>query len=114
MNLNILIKILSKGDVILSIKFLEKIKEEIVSKSRRYIEKYSEIYSNNNFFNWLLETSFHAYLLKDSIKKNLNDLYDYGFKFQSNTSKENKISCADKLLEKSIELVIDILNGNIF
>ena len=114
MNLNILIKILSKGDVILSIKFLEKIKEEIVSKSRRYIEKYSEIYSNNNFFNWLLETSFHAYLLKDSNKKNLNNPYDYGFKYPSNTSKESKISYADKLLEKSIELIIDILNGNIF
>ena len=114
MNLNILVKIVSKGDIILTIKFLDKIKQEIDTKSRRYVEKTSEIYSNNNFLHWLLETSFHCYLLKDSIKKNLKDEYEYGIKFPNNTSKEQKSSYSDKMIEKTVELIIHILNNNIY
>ena len=113
-NLNILVKITSKGDVLLIIKFLDKIKQELETKTKKYLEKCSEIYSNNNFLHWLLETCFHSYLLKDSIKKNLKDDYNYGLKFPDNIADKDKNSYNDKILEKSNNLIINILNNNIY
>ena len=114
MNLNILVKLVSKGDILLIIKLLEKIKIELESKGRRYMDKINEINSNNNLLHWLLETSFHSYLLKDSIKNNKIDENNYGLKFQNDIDEKKKISYIDTIIEKSNDLIISILNSNIY
>ena len=114
MNLNILIKIVSKADITLIIRLLDNIKQELDSKARRYIDKYNEIFENNNFFHWLLETCFHAYLLRDAFNNNIDDGYNFGFKFPSNMDEKEKKNNVGKILEKSNDLIINILNNNIY
>ena len=114
MNLNILVKVVSKGDILLIIKLLEKIKQELGSKGRRYMDKINEINSNNNFLHWILETSFHSYLLKDSIKNNKVDENNYGLKFPNNIEEKEKNEYIDQIIEKSNNLIINILNSNIY
>jgi len=110
MNLNLLVKIVSKGDILLYIKFLDKIKQELESKGHRFLEKQTEIISSNNLLHWLLETSFHSYLLLDSIE----DLNNYGFKIPSNINNEEKILYIQQILEKTNKLLIYIFNSNIY
>ena len=114
MNLNLLVKIVSKGDITHIMKLLDKIKQEIDSKSRKNTAKFSEIYSNNNYLHWLLETCFHAYLLKDAFNNNIDDGYNFGFKFPSNMDEKEKKISIEKILEKSNDLIINILDNNIY
>ena len=117
MNLNILVIIASKGDVLLIIKFLDKIKQELDNKKdKKYSEKCSEIYSNNNFLHWLLEISFHSYLLKDSILNKKNDInnYNYGLKFPANIAEKDRDSYINKIFDKANDLIINIFNNNIY
>ena len=110
MNLNLLVKIVSKGDILLYIKFLDKITQELESKGHRYLEKHTEIISSNNLLHWLLETSFHSYLLYYSIE----DINNYGFKIPSNINDEEKIEYIKQILDKTIKLLISIFNSNIY
>ena len=111
MNLNILVKIASKGDVLLTIKLLDKIKSELSSKSRGYLEKQTEIFSNNNLLHYLLETCFRFYLLS---KNNLKNESNYGINFPANINDKDKNTYIKDILEKSNNLLITIFNNNIY
>ena len=64
--LNLLIKIVSKGDIILINKFLDDIKKKSETK-----DKLEQILENQQFFHWLLETSFQAYMIKQILMKKI-------------------------------------------
>ena len=59
--LNLLIKIVSKGDIILINKFIDDLKKRNETK-----DKLDQILENQQFFHWLLETAFQAYMIKES------------------------------------------------
>ena len=117
-NLNLLIKIVSKGNALLSKSFLDKI--TYISNSKdiklvRFLNKQqNEIISNMNLLHWILETCFHIYLLKEQIKLNLKDEYNYGIIFPKNHSEKDIISDLDKMLESGNNLIIKMLNNDIY
>ena len=114
MNLNILVKIASKGDILLGIKLLDKVKFELESKARRYQEKQTEIFTNNNLLHYLLETCFRFYLLKEANKNNPKNQDNYGIKFPQNINDKDKDSYINQILEKSNNLLLTIFNNNIY
>ena len=59
--LGLLVKIVSKGDIILINKFLDELNKK--SESKEILEK---INNNQQLFHWLLETSFQAYMIKET------------------------------------------------
>ena len=59
--LNLLIKIVSKGDSTLIIKFLDELKKMVEIYDVKKI-----VYKNPLFLHWLLETSFQAYMIQES------------------------------------------------
>ena len=113
-NLNILVKIASKANIFISLKLLDKMKEELDSKNNNYEQKHREIYSNRDFLHWLLETCFRSYLLRDKMKKKEEDKFNCGIIFQKNTAENEKLLYVDKLFDKSYNLLMTIFKVNIF
>ena len=117
-NLNILIKLVSKGNATLSLNFLEKLNKILNSKefksNRLLVNLPSILLSNINLLHWLLETCFHAYLLKNSIRNNENDEFFYGIIFPDNLEKKERISNIEKIIEISNNLIIKIFNADIY
>ena len=110
--LNLLVKIVSKGDIILILKFLDDINPLKIK------EKKELIYNNIQFFQWLLDTSFQAYMIK-------NRKFDEGaflpgfcmnpFKEESGVfNEEEKKQKVEKILQTTNEFIIDILKENIY
>ena len=111
MNLNILIKIATLGKVDLIINFIEKIKQEIVTKSALSLDKTMEICNNQNLFHWLLETCFHAFLLKESSSNKTNINLDFGLQFSKTNEKSALI---EKMLSITNEILLTVLKNNIY
>jgi hypothetical protein len=114
-NLNILIKLISKGNALLSLNFLDKIalisNTKDIKLLRLVTKQQTEILSNINLLHWLLEESFHVYLLKEQIQGHINGEYNYGIIFPLNyTEKEKKVKI-DKMLEMGNNLIVKILNN---
>ena len=68
--LDLLIEIVSNGDLLLIQSFILKIAnliEDKNSEQKDFVEK--ELIDNNNLFHWLLETSFQIYILKNPDKE---------------------------------------------
>ena len=115
--LNLLIKIVSKGDIILINKFLDDIKKKNETK-----DKLDQILENHQFFHWLLETSFQAYMIK---KSNFDEKkFAPGFCIDpidedSSEKKhffneEEKRKSLDEIYQKTNELIIKIIKVNIY
>ena len=117
-NLNIVIKLVSKGNALLSKNFLDKITFIINSKDIKLIrlitKPKNEILSNLNLLHWLLETYFHLYLLKDQIKRNIKDEYNFGIVFPENYSEKERNEDIDKMIEMLDNLLIKIINNDIY
>ena len=117
-NLNILIKLISKGNALLSLNFLDKItlisNTKDIKLLRLVTKQQTEILSNINLLHWLLEESFHVYLLKEQIQGHINGEYNYGIIFPLNYTEKEKKAKIDKMLEMGNNLIIKILNNDIY
>ena len=64
---NLLIKLASKSDISIILKFLEALSEEAFKNEKEiHIKLEEEIKNNQNLLQWLIETYFHAKLLKEN------------------------------------------------
>ena len=115
--LNLLIKIVSKGDSTLIIKFLDELKKMVEIYDVKKI-----VYKNPLFLHWLLETSFQAYMIQES---NFDtEVFHPGFYIgpldedsleakQIFTEEEKKIKI-NEIFEKSNEFICNIIKENIY
>ena len=114
---NLLIRIVSKSDIILICKFLNNIKEKSKNNTISY-----KLYKNQQFFHWLLETSFQTFMIIESgFDKNK---FKPGFTIDpidEKTSEKNKI-LSDEEIEIKVkeiftftnEFIIDITKKDIY
>ena len=115
--LNLLIKIVSKSDIILISKFLKDLEKK--SEKKKLLENMNQsIY----LFHWLLETSFQAFMIKES---NFDkDKFKPGFNIEplNNDSpekikilkEEEKKSKIEEIYSMTTKFIIDIINNNIY
>ena len=121
--LNLLTKIVSKGDLFLVSSFLEKIQLE-TSNIQYEVDKrkVDEIYNNQNLLQWLMETCFQATLIKGS---NLDKTifvpgFDINVVKKDNEGKEivlndkEKMEIIDKIIKMSKSLLNNIFSRNIY
>ena len=113
--LDLLAKIVSKGDIILINNFLDELKKKSESKDR--LEK---IYNNQQLFHWFLETSFQTYMIKKSNfdeKKFIPgfsiDPKDEDSKTHILTEEEKKIK-VNEIFNKTNEFIRNIIENNIY
>ena len=115
--LGLLVKIVSKGDIILINKFLDELKKK--SESKEILE---HINNNQQLFHWLLETSFQAYMIKET---NLDEnKFKPGFCIDpidedSKDKKyilteEEKRKKVDDIFNKTNEFIYKIIRNNIY
>ena len=111
MNFNILLNITSKGDVSFIIKFLDFLYNEF-KKNNNNIENCKIIYNNQSLLQWLLDTCFQAYLIKQS---NINK-YEIipAFSFGEINEEKEKEKMTDKIILLSSNLLLEIFFNNIF
>ena len=123
LSLNLLTKIVSKGDLLLVSKFLNKIKEEEeINKNNRDSKIMKEIYDNQNLLQWLIETCFQTILIKGS---NLDHtIFVPGF--NTNVSKKDnkgnetmlnvteKIEIINNIIKLSKFILNEIFKNNIY
>ena len=116
-NLNILIKIVSKGNALLIFDFLDKLNLIITTRDIKLVrlltKQQNEILLNINLFHWILETYFHIYLLKEQIKGKIKAEFNYGIIFPNNINMKEKNEKIDKMLVICNNIVIKILNNDI-
>ena len=115
--LNLLIKIVSKGDIILIIRFLDDIKKSIENYDIKKI-----VYKNPLFLHWLLETSFQAYMIGESnfdTEKFHPGFYIDPFDDDSLEGKkifteEEKKLKINEIFEKANEFINNIIKENMY
>ena len=116
-NLNILIKIVSKGNALLIFNFLEKLIFILTTRDikllRQLTKQQNEIHLNINLFHWILETYFHIYLLKEQIKGKIKGEFNYGIIFPDNFDAKEKNAKIDKMLDTCNNLIVKIINNDI-
>ena len=115
--LNLLIKIVSKSDIILISEFLNYLKSKSSKKS--FLDK---LYKHQLLYFWLLETSFQSFMI---IESNFDEKkFKQGFTIDpidENSSEKNKILSEEKKKSKVEEVytntnlfIIEIINDNIY
>ena len=107
--LNLLIKIVSKGDIILIIRFLDDLKKKVETFDVKKI-----VYKNSLFLHWLLETSFQAYMIKES---NFDaEKFQPGFYIDplDDDSLEEKKIKINEIYEKANEFINNIIKENMY
>ena len=109
-NFNILITITSKGDSSFIINFLNFIKNELDAKKNDTNESFI-IYENKKLLHWLLETCYHAYLIKNSIIKKEECIP--AFPFKDSIKDEEKEKIVDDIISLSSNILINIFYENI-
>ena len=123
---NLLIKIVSKSDIILINKFLDdlintfKIKSETKDKEKE--DKLAQILDNHQFFHWLLETSFQCYMIKGAkfdekrfVPGFSIDPIEEGCKEKKHIfTEEEKKANIDTLYNKTNEFIRYIVENNIY
>ena len=115
--LNLLIKIVSKGDIFIINKFLDDLKSENEIK-----DKLVQILEHQQFFHWLLETSFQAYMIKESNfdeKKFvpgfcIGPINDNSEEKKHIFTKEEKRKMIDKIYQNTNEFITEIIKKNIY
>ena len=115
--LNLLIKIVSKGDIALIIRFLDDLKKNIEPYDVKRV-----VYKNPLFLHWLLETSFQAYMIEESnFDKEkfqpgfyINPLDDDPLEEKKIfTEEETKIKIKE-IFEKTNEFINNIIRENMY
>ena len=121
--LNLLTKIVSKGDLLLVSSFLEKIYSETENnQSELYKEKLDEILDNQNLFQWLIETCFQAILIKET--KMDQTIFVPGFNLnvvkidnegnKKELEQKEKMEIINNIIKKSKSLLNNIFKKNIY
>ena len=113
--LNLLIKIVSKSDIILINKFLDDIKKS------SDIEKLKQIYNNQQFLHWLLETSFQIYMIKEfnfDTKKFepgfcINPTFKNSKDREDSLKEEEKRKIIDSIFEYTNAFIVNIIKSKI-
>ena len=115
--IDLLIKLVSKGNIIIIKKFLDDLKNNSTIQTNK-----KTIFSNHQLFHWLFETCFQAYMIKE--QKYNKDLFVPGFcinpfKEESGGKKEifneeEKKQKVDEIYKDTKEFIIDILKQNLF
>ena len=117
-NLNILIKVVSRGNALLSLNFLDKIIYIFNNKDKKLLrtltKQQNEILTNINLLHWILETFFHLYLLKEQIKGKIKGDYNYGIIFPDNYDIKEKNANIDKMMDICNTLLLKIINNDIY
>ena len=111
MNFNILINIVSKGDINFIIKFLDLLYEEFKNNNND-IEQCKIMYNSKRLLQWLLDTCFHSYLIKQSIinKYKIIPAFSFG---EINEEKE-KEKIIDKIILLASNLLFEFFFKNVF
>ena len=109
-NFNILISLASKGEITFIIKLLNLIQDEY-KKNSNDIQKLQIIFNNQKLLQWLLDTCYQAYLIKNSIIN--KDEFIPGFSFGDINEKERE-QLVDKIILLTSELLLDIFLKNIY
>ena len=115
--MSLLVKIVSKGDILLILKFLDNLKKKFETKEKKEL-----IYNNQLLFLWLLETSFQTYMIKES---NFNEeKFLPGFCIDPIKEEEGesihllsegeKKKKVDEIYNITNDFIIDILKQNIY
>ena len=108
-NFNILISITSVGDTSFIIKFLKLIKEKI----KRINPETKIIFGSKRLLQWLLDTCYHAYLIKNSIIK--KEKYIPGFSFEESINNDlDKEKIVDEIIAISNEILLEIFIYDIY
>ena len=109
-NFNILISITSKGDTSFITKFLKLIKEELANTN---INQGKIIYNSQKLFQWLLDTCYHAYIIKISMLN--KEEYIPGFLFEESINNESeKEKIVEEIISISNEILLEICYYNIY
>ena len=108
-NFNILISITSKGDTSFILKFLKLIKEKI--KNKNPVEKI--IYESIRLLQWLLDTCYQAFLIKNSIINKVKFIPGFSFEDSINSDIE-KEKIIDEIISISNEVLLDIFLYDIY
>ena len=92
LSLNLLTKIVAKGDLLLVSTFLDKLQLETNNnnQSEENKKKVEEIYDNQNLLQWLIETCFQAILIKGSNLDHTIFVPGFNIMFQEKIKKEKK------------------------
>ena len=124
LSLNLLTKIVSKGDLLLISTFLTNLKSETSSNQseENNKKKLEEIYENQNLLQWLIETCFQAILIKES--KLDHTIFVPGFNInvskvdndgnEKELTNEEKMKIINDIIKISKELLKNIFNKNIY
>ena len=110
-NFNVLLSITSKGDATFILNFLNLIKEELEEKNNT-LSQNKIIYNSQKLLQWLLDTCYHASLIKNSIIK--KEEFVPAFSFKENTSNEEKEKIADNVILLSSNILIEIFYNNVY
>ena len=122
LTLNLLTKIVAKGDLLLISSFIRMLMKEINNVSEKNREKLVEMYTSQNLLQWLIETCFQATLIKES---NLNSqIFVPGFNInlyklneenkEIELSKQEKIPIIDEIINNTKQLLSNIFSKNIY
>ena len=118
--LNLLIKIVSKGDLFLICSFLDTLNTEDFENPENKSIFNEELKNNQNLLQWLIETSFHANLIKEA---NYNkQKFLPGFDIDTIIVNGNEITIDDsekkekisQIITTSKKLLLKILEQNIY
>ena len=109
-NFNILISIASKGEVNFIIKLLNLIQDEC-KKNAKDTKKLPIIYNNQKLLQWLLDTCYQAYLIKNSIIN--KDEFIPGFSF-GEINEKDKEQLVDKIISLTSDVLLDLFLNNIY
>ena len=126
LKLNLLMDIVSKGDLLLIQSFVEKKlfllvngKDPEIKENENIIK---EIINNQNLFHWILETSFQLYILKENEKNKMNFVSTFFLFINHNTTlDESEMPYSDKkkkdllsnIYNKCQDIIVIILKHNI-
>ena len=124
LSLNLLTKIVAKGDLFLVSTFLNNIKSETTSNQseENNKEKLEEIYDNQNLLQWLIETCFQATLAENSkldhtifvpgFNINVSKVESDGLERQ--LTNEEKLNIIKEIIKNSKALLTNIFKKNIY
>ena len=106
LSLNLLIKIVSKGDILLVSRFLEKLQQETSDIKNK--KKIDEIYDNHNLLHWLIETCFQASLIKSSNLDHTTFVPGFNINISTSDNEGNEKKLDNKEIMELINNIIKI------